>query len=54
MWKLFRQRGLLAKALKLAVKQLEEKPSKEVEATVLGLVQTLGWTHVVRSARGDS
>ena len=48
MWKLFRQRCLLAKALKLAVKQLEDKPSREVEATVLGLVQTLGWTHVVR------
>lgn len=48
MWKLFRQLGLHAKALKLAVKQLEEKPSREVEGVVQGLVQQLGWGHVVR------
>merc|ERR1711936_1398302 len=48
MWKLFRSRGLIAKALKLAVKQLEDKPSKELEGTVQDLASQLGWTHVVR------
>ena len=48
MWKLFRSRGLIAKALKLAVKQLEDKPGKEVENTVQELAKQLGWTHVVR------
>merc|ERR1712080_634818 len=32
MWKLFRSQGLFAKAMKLAVKQLEDKPSKELES----------------------
>jgi len=48
MWKLFRARGLHAKALKLAVKAMEEKPTKEGEAIVQGLAEQLGWQHVVR------
>ena len=48
MWKLFRSQGLVAKALKLAVKQLEDKPSKELEGTVQDLASQLGWTHVTR------
>ena len=48
MWKLFRNRGLIAKAMKLAVKQLEDKPGKEVENTVQELAKQLGWSHVVR------
>lgn len=48
MWKLFRARGLHAKALKLAVKAMEEKPTKEAEAIVQGLAEHLGWRHVVR------
>ena len=48
MWKLFRSQGLIAKAMKLAVKQLEDKPSKELENTVQELAKQLGWTHVVR------
>ena len=35
-------------ALKLAVKQLEDKPSKELEGTVQDLASQLGWTHVTR------
>merc|ERR1712210_350327 len=42
MWKLFRNRGLIAKAMKLAVKQLEDKPGKEVENTVQELAKQLG------------
>merc|ERR1712106_888794 len=48
MWKLFRQLGLPAKALKLAVKQLEDKQTKENEKVVLELLLVLGWDHVVR------
>lgn len=48
MWKLFRNLGLYAKALKLSVKQLEDKPSKDNEAIVQDLSERLGWTHVVR------
>ena len=51
MWKLFRARGLHAKALKLAVKAMEEKPTKEGEAIVQGLAEQLGWQHVVRWVR---
>merc|ERR1712233_247681 len=40
MWKLFRSQGLIAKAMKLAVKELEN--------TVQELAKQLGWTHVVR------
>lgn len=48
MWKLFRNMGLHAKAMKLAVKQLEDKSSKENEAIVQTLAEQLGWAHVVR------
>lgn len=48
MWKLFRSQGLVAKALKLVVKQLEDKPSKEMESNVQELAKQLGWTHLVR------
>ena len=48
MWKLFRHQGLLAKALKLAVKQLEDKQTKDNEKVVLELLQGLGWDHVTR------
>jgi len=48
MWKLFRSLGLHAKALKLAVKQLEDKSSKDNEVIVQDLTEKLGWTHVVR------
>merc|ERR1712108_128373 len=46
--KVFGSQGLIAKALKLAVKQLEDKPGEEVENTVQELAKQLGWTHVVR------
>jgi len=49
MWKFFRSQGLLAKALKLAVKQLEDKPTAENEKIVLELVTQMGWEHVVRA-----
>jgi len=48
MWKLFRNMGLHAKAMKLAVKQLEDKASKENEAIVETLTEQLGWAHVAR------
>merc|ERR1719456_917447 len=48
MWKLFRQQGMLGKALKLAVKQLEDKQTKENEKVVVELLQGLGWDHVAR------
>jgi tripeptidyl-peptidase-2 len=48
MWKLFRQQGMLAKALKLSVKQLEDKQTKENEKVVVELLAALGWDHVVR------
>merc|ERR1712096_127243 len=48
MWKLFRQQGLLAKALKLSVKQLEDKQTKENEKVVMELLQAMGWDHAVR------
>jgi len=48
MWKLFRQQGMLGKALKLAVKQLEDKQTKENEKVVVELLSILGWDHVVR------
>merc|ERR1712226_1030201 len=48
MWKLFRSLGLHAKAMKLAVKQLEDKSSKDNEATVQTLAEELGWGHIVR------
>jgi len=48
MWKLFRQQGLPAKALKLSVKQLEDKQTKDNEKVVLESLQALGWDHIVR------
>ena len=48
MWKLFRQQGMLGKALKLAVKQLEDKQTKENEKVVVELLSALRWDHVVR------
>lgn len=51
MWKLFRQQGLLAKALKLSVKQLEDKQTKENEKVVMELLQAMGWDHAVRLYR---
>ena len=54
MWKLFRQQGLPAKALKLSVKQLEDKQTKDNEKVVLESLQALGWDHVVRFVLIDS
>jgi len=48
MWKLFRHLGFSGKALKLAVKQLEEKQTKENEKYVTDSLQSLGWEHVTR------
>ena len=48
MWKLFKQLGLHAKALKIVVKQHEDKPSKETEKTTVEILKSLGWDHVVR------
>ena len=48
MWKLYRHLGLHGKAVKLAVKQLDEKQTKENEKILVDLLKCLGWDHVVR------
>merc|ERR1719397_801330 len=48
MWKLYRHLGLYGKAVKLAVKQLDEKQTKENEKILVDLLKCLGWDHVVR------
>ncbi len=48
MWKFFQSQGLFAKALKLAVKQLEDKQTAENEKVVLELARSMNLNHVVR------
>ena len=48
MWKLFKQLGLHAKALKIVVKQHEDKQNKETEKIVVEILKCMGWDHVVR------
>jgi len=48
MWKLFRHLHLWAKGLKLAIKQIEEKQTKENEKLVVESLEALEWEHAVR------
>ena len=48
MWKLFNYLELYGKALKIVVKQHEDKPSKETEKTCIEILKCLGWKHVIR------
>ena len=48
MCKLFNHLELHGKALKIVVKQHEDKPSKETEKTAVEILKSLGWDHVVR------
>lgn len=46
--KLFTRLDLNGKALKIAVKQHEDKQTKETDRTVNDILQSLKWDHVVR------